>query len=182
MRRIFLSGLSVLASLVWGCGHKPPAPKAVGAPVASGAAPVAIAASGSAPVASSPSASSPSASSAPPSSAFAVDDGFAKPPPGELHPVPTAIRKKLAEQKGEVRDMRVLAGVVGDTRGRARALGEVAAIEDELGAIDGTLARPDSATLDVAARRLGALESKIGVLHEALRAADPAPGAPVIKD
>ena len=180
MRRIFLSGLSVLASLVWGCGHKPPAPKAAGAPVASGAAPVAVAASGSAPVASSPSASSPSASSAP--SAFAVDDGFAKPPPGELHPVPTAIRKKLAEQKGEVRDMRVLAGVVGDTRGRARALGEVAAIEDELGAIDGTLARPDSATLDVAARRLGALESKIGVLHEALRAADPAPGAPVIKD
>lgn len=173
MRRVFLSGLSVLASLVWGCAHKPPAPRAAAAPPAgTGTSAVAV----TAPVSTSAVASDPSAS------AVVLDQGFARPPPGAQHPVPTSIRKKLAEQKDEVRDMRVLAGVVGDTRGRARALGEVAALEDELGSIDGTLARPDGATLDVAARRLGALESKIGVLHEALRAADPAPGTPVVKD
>ena len=123
------------------------------------------------------------APNATPLAADAAGRGVAAPPPGRLNDsVPLSLRRLVREQRDEIRDLNALAGVVRDTNGRSRALGDVKAVADELASIEAGLVPPESERLDVAASKLLQLETKIALLHETLRAAHPDPGSPKIPD
>lgn len=169
MSRALVSSLALLVAAAAGCSAPPKPPSVPRAAPREG-------------VARAPSPAPAPIAVSPAPAPTPLEPGFAPPPPGLTDPVPPSIRKRVSEQRAEIRDMHALASVVGDQRGRARALGEVIAREQELGAIDGALAVPDSPTLDVAVTGLVRLETRIGVLHEALRAAHPSPDAPKLKE
>lgn len=88
-----------------------------------------------------------------------------------------SIRRIVAERKDELRDMNTLASVVGDARGRLRAQTEVATLTTEFSAIEVGLDSAESETLDATMKKLEALESRIGILHDALRQANVEAGS-----
>ncbi|MBX3187802.1 MAG: hypothetical protein KF819_12335 [Labilithrix sp.] len=98
-------------------------------------------------------------------------------PPDRDDGVPLSIKRLVREQKSELRDVVALAAVVGDARGRARAIGEVNGLVTELTAIESSLPRAEGG-FDEPAARLILLEQRIGDLHDALRAAAPDLGSP----
>ena len=93
--------------------------------------------------------------------------GVAAPPP-HVDGIPRVIRRILAEEHALVERSAELAQALPDPTGRARAVGEVAALEAELGAIDAPLQDADSARLDVLVTKLVALDTRIALLHESL--------------
>lgn len=98
-------------------------------------------------------------------------------PPPDRPEIPIAIRKLVATQKNEIADMNALAQVVGDRTGRLRAQRDVDTIATEFTAIESTITSSESERLDDAVAKLLALDSKIELLHDKLRAAHPDPGA-----
>ncbi len=100
------------------------------------------------------------------------------PPEGRAPGIPVSIRRIVAEQKSELSDMSVLAKVVGDAPGRARAQAEVATLTSEFDSIELHLDSADSDRLDETVHKLHVLESKITLLHEALRSANLLAGSP----
>jgi hypothetical protein len=103
-------------------------------------------------------------------------------PPGRLEEVPIGIRKLVASQKTELADMNALAQVVGDHTGRLRAQRDVDTLATEFTQIESGLVSTDSAQLDDTVAKLLRLDSKIEILHDKLRAANPDPGAPKVPD
>lgn len=97
---------------------------------------------------------------------------YPTPPPGKAPGIPVSIRRIVAEQKDELRDMSLLASVVGDARGRVRAQAEVATLTNEFSAIELHLDSAESERLDDTMQKLQTLETKIGILHDALRQAN----------
>jgi hypothetical protein len=101
------------------------------------------------------------------------------PPPEPADPlggnedVPRSIRRLVAEQRDEVRSIRLLAGDLRDRRGRARALQEAVELADELSTIESAIvsAGTDSVRLDDVVTRLHLLETKTALIHDALRQA-----------
>ncbi|MBS2011629.1 MAG: hypothetical protein JST00_01850 [Deltaproteobacteria bacterium] len=112
------------------------------------------------------------ASAAPPASAGEVPPSYPTPPPLRAEGIPVSIRRIVAERRDELRDMGTLAAVVGDARGRQRAQAEVETLAHEFSAIEHGLDSAESATLDATMVRLQALETRIGLLHDALRQAN----------
>ena len=94
-------------------------------------------------------------------------------------PLPLSILRLVSEQNSEMKDVAGLAAPVGDARGRARAAIEVTALADELRTIeialrDGTV---ESERLDELVVKLQRLQTRIALLHEALRVASGPPTA-----
>jgi hypothetical protein len=87
--------------------------------------------------------------------------------------VPRSIRRLVSEQRDEVQSIRLLAGDLHDRRGRARALQEAQDLAAELSEIESAVvsAGTDSERLDDIVRRLHLLETKTGLIHDALRQA-----------
>jgi len=88
-------------------------------------------------------------------------------------PLPLSIQRLVSEQSSEMRDVAGLAAPVGDARGRARAAAEVTALADELRTIEASLrtGTVESDRLDELVVKLQRLQTRIALLHEALRAA-----------
>ncbi len=78
-----------------------------------------------------------------------------------------------------MKDVSILAGPVGDERGRARAAREVSALADELRTIEAGLraGSVDSSRLDELVVKLQLLQTRIAILHDALRLASGPPTA-----
>lgn len=87
--------------------------------------------------------------------------------------VPRSIRRLVAEQRDEVRALRLLAADLRDRRGRARAMQEAEDAAEELSAIEAAIssAGTESEALDAIVTRLHRLETKTGFMHDALRQA-----------
>lgn len=160
--RALTSGLVLLSAMVAGCG----ASRAPSSPVTASAS---KAGSGAAAVAT-----TISVEELPPS--------HPTPPPGRVPGIPVSIRRIVAERKDELRDMGSLASVVGDVTGRQRAQAEVATLTQEFSTIELHLDSAESETLDDTMNRLQALETRIGVLHDALRNANVQGGSPKLVD
>jgi hypothetical protein len=178
MRRFVVSGLAFLLGLglvsgLSACGGRKNARPPAAHP------PTAVAKDD--PAKSAPVASSSAASVATASPKLVTDPRFAEPPPN-AGPLPPSVRVLLAEQKEEITAMVALTQIVGDERGRARARTEVTALATELTEIEGDLDQGGSAVMDRSVTRLKRLETRIGILHETLRAADPAPQSPKARD
>ena len=88
-------------------------------------------------------------------------------------PLPLSILRLVSEQNREMTDVAGLAAPVGDARGRARAAAEVTALADELRTIEASLrtGTVESDRLDELVVKLQRLQTRIALLHEALRAA-----------
>ncbi|HSO32381.1 MAG TPA: hypothetical protein VLT33_07695 [Labilithrix sp.] len=88
-------------------------------------------------------------------------------------PLPLSIQRLVSEQNSEMKDVAGLAAPVGDARGRARAAAEVSALADELRAIEVSLraGAVESDRLDELVVKLQRLQTRIALLHEALRVA-----------
>lgn len=160
--RALTSGLVLLTAMVAGCG----ASRAPSSPVTASAAKGGL---GPAAVAT-----TISVEELPPS--------HPTPPPGRVPGIPVSIRRIVAERKDELRDMVSLASVVGDVTGRQRAQAEVATLTQEFSTIELHLDSAESETLDDTMNRLQALETRIGVLHDALRSANVQAGSPKLVD
>jgi hypothetical protein len=78
-----------------------------------------------------------------------------------------------------MQDVITLAGPVGDERGRARAAREVSVLADELREIETGLraGSVDSNRLDDIVVKLQRLQTKLAILHDALRVASGPPTA-----
>ena len=96
--------------------------------------------------------------------------------------VPRVIRRIVAEEKELLARSRELAAELRDPAGRKRALAEVDDLAAELARVEAPLATsattgangtegPDSEQLDTAVRELVRLDSRLTILHEALRTA-----------
>lgn len=87
--------------------------------------------------------------------------------------VPRSIRRLVAEQRDEVQSIRALAAELRDRRGRARALAEADDCAQELQSIEADVlaTMADSERLDAVVIRLHRLETKTGLIHDALRQA-----------
>jgi hypothetical protein len=85
--------------------------------------------------------------------------------------VPHVIRRVLGEERELIVRSQALAEELSDPTGRARAHGELDAMSDELERFSTGLDQADSDRLDAIARRLGELETRIALVHEALRTA-----------
>lgn len=94
-------------------------------------------------------------------------------------PLPLSIQRIVSEQRSEMKDVIGLAGPVGDERGRARAAREVSALADELRDIETSLraGTVDSDHLDEIVVKLQRLQTRIALLHDALRVASGPPTA-----
>lgn len=94
-------------------------------------------------------------------------------------PLPLSILRIVSEQNSEMKDVAGLAAPVGDARGRARAAAEVTALADELRAIEIALrgGMVESERLDELVAKLQRLQTRIALLHEALRVASGPPTA-----
>jgi hypothetical protein len=94
-------------------------------------------------------------------------------------PLPLSIQRIVREQKSEMNDVIGLAGPVGDERGRARAAREVTVLADELREIEAGLraGSVDSNRLDEIVVKLQLLQTRIALLHDALRVASGPPTA-----
>lgn len=152
MNRAFTTGLVVLLSMCAGCAG---APKVTSTTVK---------------------AKAPTAAT----SAITLEElppSYPTPPPGKAAGIPVSIRRIVAERKDELRDMGTLASVVGDARGRLRAQEEVATLTTEFSAIEVGLDSAESERLDDTVKKLEALESRIGILHDALRQANVQAGS-----
>jgi hypothetical protein len=114
--------------------------------------------------------------SRPPPPPIAVVPAPQAPPPPHREEIPIAIQKLVAAQRTEIRDMNALAQVVGDRTGRVRAQRDVDSLATEFTAIESTITTSESERLDAAVAKLLALDSKIELLHDKLRAAHPDPG------
>lgn len=163
-RRALTSGLVLLSAMVAGCG----ASRVASSPV--------IAQPSKAPkTPGTPSAATTiSVEELPPS--------HPTPPPGRVPGIPVSIRRIVAERKEELRDMITLASVVGDVTGRQRAQTEVATLTQEFSTIELHLDSAESDTLDDTMHKLQALETRIGLLHDALRNANVQAGSPKAVD
>ena len=97
----------------------------------------------------------------------------ASPPSG----LPLSIERLVNERRGELADAETLTIPLGDARGRARAAREVTELADELRAIEVDLRAGATASehLDVVVLRLKQLETRLALLHEALRVAASPP-------
>ena len=106
-----------------------------------------------------------------------LDFARAVEPPHDRDPlhegVPLSLRRILREQHLEIHDLLALTAPIGDPRGRARATGEAAALASELGVIENALAVPgaDSERYDRTVVKLLLLQTRVELLHEALRGA-----------
>ncbi len=94
-------------------------------------------------------------------------------------PLPLSILRLVSEQNSEMKDVAGLAAPVGDARGRARAAAEVTALADELRTIETALREGtiESDRLDELVVKLQRLQTRIALLHEALRVASGPPTA-----
>ena len=94
-------------------------------------------------------------------------------------PLPLSIQRIVSEQQSEMKDVLGLAGPVGDERGRARAAREVNALADELRDIEASLRADtvESERLDEIVVKLQRLQTRIAILHDALRVASGPPTA-----
>jgi hypothetical protein len=94
-------------------------------------------------------------------------------------PLPLSIQRLVSEQQSEMKDVIGLAGPVGDARGRARASREVNELADELRQIETGLraGAVDSDRLDEIVVKLQRLQTRIAILHDALRVASGPPTA-----
>jgi len=160
--RALTSGLVLLTAMVAGCGaSRAPSSPVTASAVKGGLGPAAVA-------------TTISVEELPPS--------HPTPPPGRVPGIPVSIRRIVAERKDELRDMVSLASVVGDVTGRQRAQAEVATLTQEFSTIELHLDSAESETLDDTMNRLRALETRIGVLHDALRSANVQAGSPKLVD
>jgi hypothetical protein len=117
--------------------------------------------------------------SPPPSSGAKADDDsdwsadeipkLEKTPRAANDTVPRVIRRIVAEQKEEVQHLLELASDLSDPRGRARATTEASSLSSELGQITAPINRADSDGLDQVITKLVLLDTRIGILHDALR-------------
>jgi hypothetical protein len=91
----------------------------------------------------------------------------------ERDQLPLSIKRLVSEQQSEMKDVIGLAGPVGDERGRARAAREVSVLADELRSIEAGLrtGSVDSNRLDEIVVKLQLLQTRIALLHDALRVA-----------
>lgn len=98
---------------------------------------------------------------------------------GPRDPLPLSIQRLVSEQQSEMKDVIGLAAPVGDERGRARAAREVSALADELREIEAGLraGAVDSHRLDEIVVKLQLLQTRIALLHDALRVASGPPTA-----
>lgn len=98
---------------------------------------------------------------------------------GPRDPLPLSIQRLVSEQQSEMKDVLGLAAPVGDERGRARAAREVSALADELRGIEAGLraGAVDSDRLDEMVVKLQRLQTRIALLHDALRVASGPPTA-----
>ena len=94
-------------------------------------------------------------------------------------PLPLSIQRIVSEQRSEMKDVIGLAAPVGDERGRARATREANALADELRDIEASLraGAVDSDRLDEIVVELQRLQTRIALLHDALRVAAGPPTA-----
>lgn len=160
--RALTSGLVLLSAMVAGCGvSRAPSSPVTASATKGGSGPAAVA-------------TTISVEELPPS--------HPTPPPGRVPGIPVSIRRIVAERKDELRDMGSLASVVGDVTGRQRAQAEVATLTQEFSTIELHLDSAESETLDDTMNRLQALETRIGVLHDALRNANVQAGSPKVVD
>lgn len=81
------------------------------------------------------------------------------------------IRRLLAEERALVASSRSFAAELPDATGRARATGELDAVDRELDRIDASLDGADGDRLDAAAAKLSELETRAALVHSALRTA-----------
>lgn len=162
-RRALTSGLVLLSAMVAGCG----ASRVASSP--------ATAQASKAP-------KSPTPSAATTISVEELPPSHPTPPPGRVPGIPVSIRRIVAERKDELRDMITLASVVGDVIGRQRAQTEVATLTQEFSTIELHLDSAESDTLDDTMHKLQALETRIGLLHDALRNANVQAGSPKAVD
>lgn len=109
--------------------------------------------------------------------AAAVPSPFAQPVARAVDPadrVPLSIKRLVSEEQSEIKDVAVLAGPVGDARGRARAQAEVTTLANELRELEASLRAPtptpspNSEHLDAIVVKLHRLATRISLLHEAL--------------
>ena len=93
--------------------------------------------------------------------------------------LPLSILRLVSEQNSEMKDVAGLTAPVGDARGRARAAAEVTALADELRSIETALREGtvESDRLDELVVKLQRLQTRIALLHEALRVASGPPTA-----
>lgn len=164
---LVLASLSVVAT---GCSHKPPSVKT---PAGS----------------TSPVASTSTKTTTIAGHADSEDDDWTadERPKFDLRPraandtVPRVIRRIVAEQKEEVQHLLELAGDLPDARGRARATNEATVLAQELKQISAPMDQADSTGLDQIITKLVLLDTRIGILHDALRNATSRGTASVVE-
>jgi len=95
--------------------------------------------------------------------------------------LPRVIRRLVLEERELVERANALALELPDPRGRERAIREVAVLREELDAIAAPLAHANGDALDAAVSGLLRIDTRIALLHEALRTATERSSALVLE-
>ncbi|HEY8077046.1 MAG TPA: hypothetical protein VIF62_23125 [Labilithrix sp.] len=92
---------------------------------------------------------------------------------GRPDPVPRSIRRLLAEEHRQMIDIRSLLDVIGDARGRARAVAQAEDLDAQLASVERAVDATggDSDSLDATFDEIRRLHTRISLLHDALTTA-----------